>query len=123
MTYSHVSVSVIQQAIDENIILLKNPTHITEVLQALYVEGFGRLKKMGLRSIREQQSMKHSSELFFVNNICQVWKEDLSEANVITGFGSTEIYPVDQKSIQAIVLAQVCCSVKRHVLQPKSQPT
>ena len=42
---THVSISVIRRALDENVVILKFPPHVTDVMQPLDVACFGPLKR------------------------------------------------------------------------------
>ena len=47
---THVSVPVIERAMEENILILKFPPHVTDVLQPLDVACFGLFKRVGTNS-------------------------------------------------------------------------
>ena len=42
---THVSVSVIERAMEEKILILKFPPHVTDILQPLEIACFGALKR------------------------------------------------------------------------------
>ena len=97
---SHVSIEVIELAIKENVIILKFPAHVTNVLQSLDASCFGPLKKKwsALLNMRSGFSgaRRALTKAEFVDELASMWFDCLTTANVKSGFNSTGIYPVDQ---------------------------
>lgn len=90
---THVSIPVIRRALAEQIIILKFPPHVTDVLQPLDVACFGPLKRRWEKILHERMNVfgpKHQlSKSDFVNQLSSVWNEGMSKDNVIAGFQST----------------------------------
>lgn len=97
---SHVSFDVISHAIDDNITLLKFPPHVTDVLQPLDVACFAPLKKKWEGVLNDWVNAYGTKEPMtranFANQLGKIWKLGLSESNVISGFASTGVFPVDK---------------------------
>ena len=98
---THVSIKVIEKAIEENVTILKLPPHVTDKLQPLDVACFGPLKREWEKTLNDwinvwgpKQTMKKST---FVNKLGEVWHKGLSPENVKAGFRATGIYPVDRE--------------------------
>ena len=98
---THVSIKVIEKAIEENVTILKLPPHVTDKLQPLDVACFGPLKREWEKALNDwinvwdpKQTMKKST---FVNKLGEVWHKGLSPENVKAGFRATGIYPVDRE--------------------------
>ena len=96
---SHVSTEVIQLAMVENIIILKFPAHVTDVLQPLDVSCFGPPKKKWSALLSHRSgfaSARHAlTKAEFVDEICSIWYECLSPSNIKNGFAATRIFPVN----------------------------
>ena len=96
---THISVPVIEKAIQENITILKLPPHVTDKLQPLDVACFGPLKRMWEKSlnawINEWGPKEPMKKAAFVNQLSDIWHKGLSPANAKAGFKATGIYPVD----------------------------
>ena len=96
---THVSIRVIEKAIDEDVTILKLPPHITDKLQPLDVACFGPLKRAWEKPLNAwinqwgpKEPMKKAA---FVNQLCDIWHQGLTPDNVKAGFKATGIYPVD----------------------------
>ena len=96
---SHISIPVVQRAIEENITLLKFPPHVTDLLQPLDKCCFGPLKQYWEKTLNERINIRGLSKAVdraeFVNLISSVWHEGMNENNVIAGFETTGIWPLD----------------------------
>ena len=97
---THFSIDVIKMAIKNNILLMKLPPHVTDILQPLDVAMFGPLKRkwnqvlndhMGLTGPRN--SIRPSD---FVNMVCGMWHDAMPSKNASSGFECTGIYPVNR---------------------------
>ena len=96
---THVSIQVIEKAINEDVTILKLPPHVTDKLQPLDVAGFGPLKRAWEKNLNAwinqwgpKEPMKKAA---FVNQLCDIWHKGLSLDNVKAGFKVTGIYPVN----------------------------
>ena len=97
----HVSLDVIEKAVEENVVLLKLPPHATDVLQPLDVSCFGPLKRLWEQRLNAWINEFGVSEPIrkgiFVNKLCEVWHQGLSASNIKAGFECTGIFPIDRK--------------------------
>ena len=93
---THISIPVIQRALDENITILKFPPHVTDVLQPLDVCCFGPLKHRWDTLLHERMNSfgsKYSlTKSDFVNELCKIWNIGMNKTNVVKGFESTGLY-------------------------------
>ena len=97
---THISISVLEKAIEENVIIIKLPPHVTDKLQPLDVACFGPLKREWEKTLNNhisavdpKQTMRKST---FVDKLSEVWHKGLSPENIKSGFHATGIYPVDR---------------------------
>ena len=90
---THISLSVIKRAIEERIIIIKFPPHVTDVLQPLDVACFGPLKRrweLPLQELVNTYGAKSNlTKRDFFNQLCKIWKEGMNSTNIINGFAST----------------------------------
>ena len=98
---THISISIIEKAREENIHLLKFPPHVTDVLQPLDVACFGPLKRKWEVMLNSRLNILGSSrarldKASFVEQVCEVWHDGLKPSNIVSGFTSTGILPVDR---------------------------
>lgn len=101
---SHISVRTIKAAMANNIHLVKFPSHLTDRIQPLDKCVFGPIKRKWDRKlvdfakiqIESRESARLSKSLF-VELLSQVWTEGMKSQNIIKGFQSTGIFPVDAK--------------------------
>ena len=101
---THVSIAVVEKAIEENIIIVKFPPHVTDKLQPLDVTSFGSLKRHWERLLNEwtnQWGTKTPMKKDFTNMLSEIWYEGLSRENIKSGFRAIGIFPVDRKKIPA----------------------
>ena len=98
---THVTLGVIEKAVEENVVLLKLPPHATDVLQPLDVSCFGPLKRLWEQRLNAWINEFGVSEPIrkgtFVNKLCEVWHQGLSASNIKAGFECTGIFPIDRK--------------------------
>ncbi|XP_057314858.1 uncharacterized protein LOC130656038 [Hydractinia symbiolongicarpus] len=98
---SHISIPVIQKALDQNILLLKFPPHVTDILQPLDKCCFGPLKRSWENLLNERINrfglVKKVDKPEFVNLLATVWHEGMNEGNVKAGFESTGIWPLNRE--------------------------
>ena len=101
---THVSILVIEKAVEEDVTILKLPPHATDVLQPLDVSCFGPLKRLweqSLNSLINEFGVKEPIRKGrFVNKLGEVWHKGLSPENIIAGFKWTGIFPVDRTKYQ-----------------------
>ena len=88
----------IETAIKENIIIIKLPSHTTDLLQPLDKSCFRPLKlewdKTLIKWQMENQRKLSKSE--FADLLCETWNRGFKPATIISGFVSTGIYPVNR---------------------------
>jgi hypothetical protein len=94
---THVSLETIKVARDNDITLLKLPSHTTHLLQPLDKSCFKPMKvvwdkKVALFQRENGFRGMHKSE--FVDILCSAWPKGLTPSNIIAGFRSCGIYPV-----------------------------
>ena len=91
---THISISFIKRALNENIIIVKFPPHVTDVLQPLDVFCFGPLKRAWERQLHQclEFGMKHPlTRSEFVNELCAIWNTGMEKENTVSGFEKTGI--------------------------------
>lgn len=92
---THISIQVISRALEENIVIIKFPPHVTDVMQPLDVACFGPLKRRWEKLLQERVNTfgpkQQLSKSDFVNQLCSIWKDGMNKENVISGFQSTGI--------------------------------
>ena len=97
---THMSIDTIDLAIEENISIIKLPAHCTDLLQPLDVCCFSPLKcyyeKLLSDHVHKTGAREPLQKRDFVDMVCTVWHDGLSEKNVKAGFSATGIYPVDK---------------------------
>ena len=59
---THVSINVIQRAMEDDVILLKLPSHTTDKLQPLDIGGFEQLKRLWEKALNDWLSKWRPSE-------------------------------------------------------------
>ena len=96
---SHVCVELIEKAIEEDVVLLKLPPHVTDKLQPLDVCCFGPLKRVWEQLLNNRINVMGPKETIskgtFADLLCSIWHTGLSPTNIIAGFRTTGIVPVD----------------------------
>ena len=96
---SHVSIALIEKAIEEDVMLLKLPPHVMDKLQPLDVCCFGPLKREWERLLNNRINVLGPRETIskgtFVDLLCSIWHTGLSPSNIIAGFRTTGIVPID----------------------------
>ena len=84
---------MIKAALEQDVVILKFPPHVTDVLHRLGVACFGPLKRIWEARLQKRISefgIKHClSRPEFVNQLSAVWKEGMKKENVISGFEKT----------------------------------
>lgn len=84
----------------ENIAIVRLPSHTTDVLQPLDRTCFGPYKKKLNAALiswqRENERTLQKSE--FVDLICSIWNEGIPASNIVAGFRACGIFPVDRES-------------------------
>lgn len=100
---SHVLVNVIEKAISGNITVrycvIKFPRHSFDKLQLLDVRGCEPLKRLWSRELNDWENEFCSKETLiksaFVDALCSIWHKGLTKDDLISGFRTSGIYPVD----------------------------
>jgi len=100
---SHISVRIIETAIRHNIILFKFPSHLTDKLKPLDKCVFGPLKtwwekkliQFG-RSVMGKGPGRVTKSKFTEILYGCLWSEGMKSQNIISGFTSTRVFPVDK---------------------------
>lgn len=99
---SHISVRIIQEAISNNITLIKLPSHLTDMIQPLDKCVFGPVKtfwekklvNFGRKNMGKGTGRLTKSQ--FVEMLGDVWIQAMKSSNIISGFRSCGIFPVDK---------------------------
>ena len=96
---SHISGELIKLAIENDVTLFELPPHVTDVLQPLDMTCFGPLQSKWEKVMNKWGSISGSqiplSKAMFGDELCCIWKESLSEANIKSGFSKTVVFSVD----------------------------
>lgn len=97
---SHTSLTTVEVAIQENISLIKLPPHCTDLLQPLDVACFAPMKSnydakltQYVQTTGAREPLRKSG---FVNMLCSIWRQSLSENNIKAGFKATGLMPIDK---------------------------
>ena len=92
---THVSLPVIERALQDKIIKLKFPPHATDVLQPLDVSCFGPLKHRWEQLLQPRVNTFCAKTALskgdFLNQLCKIWKDEMKSENIVSGFASTGI--------------------------------
>ena len=90
---THIPAPVIKKALEQNIIILKFPLHVTDMLQPLDVACFGPLNREFERHLHKciskygiKQPLTKSE---FVNELCAIWNTGMKRDSIISGFEAT----------------------------------
>ena len=87
---THFSIDVIKKAIYNNIILMKLPPHVTDIMQPLDVGMFSPLKKAWENLLNKNISKLGEKTLInkstFVSMLCSIWKDCMTPSNAVAGF-------------------------------------
>ena len=82
---THISAPVIEKALKLNIVILKFPLHVTDVLQLLKRESERCLHK----PISEYGIKQLLTKSEFVNELCAIWNTGMKRDSEISGFEAT----------------------------------
>ena len=108
---THTSIETIELARKENVSIIKLPAHCTDLLQPLDVSCFAPLKyyyeKTLLEHIQQTGGREPLKKAQFVNMLCSVWKHGLNATNIISGFKSTGVFPVDKTKYKLSCLDKI----------------
>ena len=94
---SHVTLEVILLAHQNDVTIVKFPSHTTHLLQPLDVAVFKGLKiawDKALIAHQRANGYRVVSKAESVNILCSVWQAGMSQENIIAGFEKTGIFPV-----------------------------
>ena len=90
---THVSLPVIEKALQDKIIMLKFPPHATDVLQPLDVSCFGSLKHCWEQLLQQQVNTFGAKTALskgdFVNQLYKIWKDGVKLENIVSSIAST----------------------------------
>ncbi|KAG5870769.1 hypothetical protein JTB14_032849 [Gonioctena quinquepunctata] len=98
---SHISLRIIECALDNKIVLVKFPSHLTDRLQPLDKCVLGPVKTCWEKKLiaHGKKHMRHGAWRLkkneFTELLAEVWKEAFTERNIICGFVTTGIFPVN----------------------------
>ena len=89
---THISLPVIQKALDERIIIVKFPPHFTNVSQTLDMSCFGPLKRCWKEILQHRVNLFREKSCLskgdFVDQLCRIWNFAMTPDNIIGGFSS-----------------------------------
>ena len=90
---THISTPVTEKLLEQNIIILKFPQHVTDMLQPSDVACFGLLKREWERClhkcISEYGIKQPLTKSEFVSELCAVWNTGMKRDSIISGFVAT----------------------------------
>ncbi|KAG5895951.1 hypothetical protein JTB14_027952 [Gonioctena quinquepunctata] len=98
---SHMRLRIIECALDDKIVLVKFPSHLTDRLQPLDKCVFGPVKTCWEKELiaHGKKHMGHGAGRLkkneFTELLADVWKEAFTERNIIFGFVTTGIFSVN----------------------------
>lgn len=98
---SHISVRIVEDAIKANIILIKFPSHLTDRIQPLDKCVFGPVKTYWNKTLVEHgvkqmgKGSGHLSKEKFTELLGEVWGKAFTRKNIVSGFSTTGVFPVD----------------------------
>lgn len=98
---SHISVRVIRLALDNKIVLVRLPSHLTHRLQPLDLAVFGPVKTAWGRKMVEHGKKNMGASNFYLTRetfskyVGEVWRDTPSK-NIIAGFKETGLFPIDR---------------------------
>ena len=101
---SHISIRIIEGALENNIQIIKFPSHLTDRLQPLDKCVFGPVKQTWERLLVNNGKRKigrchtHLTKQEFSALIGQLWPK-ISTSNIISGFRTTGLFPLDSEKI------------------------
>ena len=94
------SIQTIELAMEENISIIKLPSQCTDLLQPLDVACFSPPKSYYEKHLTERVHQTGAREPLkkseFVDLICKIWKDGMTESNIKSGITATGIFPVDK---------------------------
>ena len=100
---SHYCPDAINLAAEMGVIIFTLPPNTTHLTQPLDKGVFGPFKQHWRRVCQDYQ-VSHPGQVISCYNFCQLfskaWIESMTASNIITGFETTGIYPVDREAIQ-----------------------
>ena len=89
---THISLPVIQRALDERIIIVNLPPHFKDVLKTSNVSCFGHLKRCWTEILQHRVNLFGAKSSLsrgdFVDQLCRIWNFGMSPGNIIGGFSS-----------------------------------
>lgn len=100
---SHYSLRIVECAIENNIQLVKFPSHLTDKLQPLDTCVFGPLKTLWEKKLVEHGKSRMGigsamlSRELFGEYLGTVWTQGMKPENIKKGFSSTGIFPLDSE--------------------------
>ncbi|KAI4460092.1 hypothetical protein MML48_6g00008638 [Holotrichia oblita] len=98
---SHVGVRIVNSALKDNVALFRFPSHLTDRIQPLDKCVFGPIKikwdKILVAHGKSEmgKSSGRLSKQKFVELLSEVWREGIPSTNIISGFKTTGIFPVN----------------------------
>lgn len=98
---SHVTLQLCKAALENKVTLIRLPSHLTDKLQPLDKCVFGPVKTNWERLLVEHgklamgQNHQRLSKKNFVELLGEVWHLSMTPANIISGFRSTGIFPIN----------------------------
>ncbi|MGH0152685.1 UNVERIFIED_CONTAM: hypothetical protein FKN15_027902 [Acipenser sinensis] len=102
---SHISLRIVQMAKENNVVLLRLPSHLTHILQPLDKAVFGEVKKKWRKKLRchSRVSRDKIRKEDFPSKLSDVLETAMKSENLKSGFGSTGIYPLNPDRVSSEV--------------------
>jgi hypothetical protein len=116
---SHLSISTRQKAREENITILKLPSHTTSMLQPLDIAVFGPLKKYWSEQLNNWIAstglpIRPMTKKMFVHNLSAIWFKGLSPKNIMSGFKSVGIFPFNPEKYDRSIFDHILLKQYEH---------
>jgi hypothetical protein len=100
---SHISIPVIQLAIEKNIDIICLPPHSTHALQPLDVAVFAPAKRQWTKILNTYYRESHAkgvSKFVFPSLFAKLYDVAFTREHAIRGFEATGLFPLDQTKIK-----------------------
>lgn len=96
---THINLTVIKVARENNVSIIKLPSHTSHRLQPLDVSCFGPLKtrwNQELVTFQRANNFRQLKKCELVDILCSIWQSCLTSSNIKSGFLQSGIFPADR---------------------------